>query len=293
MRQVFSSPRLENVERVAELLREQDIEVRITNGRSYRGGRRGNFSYRESANDSQQPAVWVVKSEDQPKARELLRGIGLLDSGRSPTTYLPTSILERDRATDDGGRRRAFRLKMGLLIGIAMALGLGLFAWRNASVTPDAPVVASNTPSIAASTPAQAATPANETNDTAPTAAIATDTYLVDTPSALAAMLIAAELDAHDADAICLAVDGADPSERVMAQLPAGAAARLRPRSACKDDTAALTIEVREYRTDGSGAGTVRVEISDRGGDGDRRVQARTLEVRRDGATWRILRVAM
>ena len=30
MRQVFSSPRLENVERVAELLREQGIEVRVT-----------------------------------------------------------------------------------------------------------------------------------------------------------------------------------------------------------------------------------------------------------------------
>ena len=44
MRQVFTSPRLENVESVAGLLREQGIEVRITNDRSYRGNRRSSFS---------------------------------------------------------------------------------------------------------------------------------------------------------------------------------------------------------------------------------------------------------
>ena len=71
MRQVFSSPRLENVERVAELLREQGIDVRVTNGRSYTGARRGTFSYRESANEDPPAAVWVVKSEDQPQARHI------------------------------------------------------------------------------------------------------------------------------------------------------------------------------------------------------------------------------
>ena len=57
MRQVFTSPRLENVERVASLLHEQGIEARITNGRSYRGSRRSAFSYREADNESPQPAV--------------------------------------------------------------------------------------------------------------------------------------------------------------------------------------------------------------------------------------------
>ena len=47
MRQVFSSPRLENVEAVAGLLRADGIGVRITNDRSYRGKRCSHFSYRE------------------------------------------------------------------------------------------------------------------------------------------------------------------------------------------------------------------------------------------------------
>ena len=46
MRQVFTSPRLENVEEVAAMLRAEGIEVRITNDRSYPGQRRSHFSYR-------------------------------------------------------------------------------------------------------------------------------------------------------------------------------------------------------------------------------------------------------
>ncbi|MFZ5635273.1 MAG: hypothetical protein ACOY82_01670 [Pseudomonadota bacterium] len=290
MRQVFTSPRLENVERVARMLEEQGIEARITNGRSYRGNRRGNFSYREA--DSQpQPAVWVVKSEDQPKARELLREIGLLDSGRSPTTYLPTSVLERDRAgADDAGRKRMFRLKMGLLLGIAAAMGLGLFAWR--SKTTAVPASTASAPTTAA--PTSAASAASATRAEGASAEASTPTYVVETPSALAAKLIAAELGAHDDALLCLSVDGADPSARVIEQLPAAAHARIRPRSTCTaTGDAALAIEVREYRTDGSGGGTVLVEIADTGPDGRPRTQRRTLEVRRDDLEWRIERVVL
>ena len=44
MRQVFTSPRLENVEAVAKMLRDAGIEVKITEARSYRGNRRSSFS---------------------------------------------------------------------------------------------------------------------------------------------------------------------------------------------------------------------------------------------------------
>ena len=73
MRQVFTSPRLENVESVAGLLREQGIEVRITNDRSYRGNRRSSFSYRDQEEAAPQPAVWIVNADEQPRARQLLR----------------------------------------------------------------------------------------------------------------------------------------------------------------------------------------------------------------------------
>ena len=42
MRRIFASPRIENVEGVARLLEAEGIEVRITDGRSYRGAIRGN-----------------------------------------------------------------------------------------------------------------------------------------------------------------------------------------------------------------------------------------------------------
>src|SRR3546814_12020332 len=87
MRKVFTSARLENVERVAKLLEDDGIEVRITNGRSYKGGIHGNFSYRGEGNTM--PEVWVVRSADQPRARASLREAGLMASPR----HRPDSLL--------------------------------------------------------------------------------------------------------------------------------------------------------------------------------------------------------
>lgn len=129
MRQVFTSPRVENVERVAELLREQDIEVRITNGRSYRNRRRGNFSYRDDPSGTPNPAVWVVRSEDQPKARDLLRSIGLLETARAQPTYLPTPELglrAEPAPPKPFAKRVASRIKLGLLIGMGIIVVMAI-----------------------------------------------------------------------------------------------------------------------------------------------------------------------
>lgn len=272
MRQVFTSPRLENVERVAALLNEQGIETRVTNGRSYRGSRRGSFSYRESPEGDVRPAVWVVTSDDQPKAREILREMGLLDSGRSPTSYLPTPHDVRGEDEIAARKRRSFRIKSALLFAIAIAMGVGFLSSRK----PSAPTVA------------QAPAPT-----AAPTAA-KTNTHVVDTPSALAAMLIDVELRAHEDSEACLAVDGKDPSARVLEQLKTERK-RLRPASACggADAMSLLSIDVAEYRTDGWGTGTVRLVIADQGPDGKRREDVRTLEVQRDDTVWRVKRIVI
>ena len=126
MRQVFTSPRLENVEGIAKVLRDEGIEVRITHGRSYKGTIRGNFNYRDSLRKGPQPAVWVVKSEDQPRAREMLRSAGLLESTRNPgDSFLAPSVHE---GNDKSGspQQRAFRIKIALLIAISVALVLAL-----------------------------------------------------------------------------------------------------------------------------------------------------------------------
>ena len=133
MRKVFSSQRLENVEGVADLLREAGIEVRITDGRSYRGNRRGAFSYRDRS--APVPAVWVVRSDQQVQARELLRDAGLIDSTRNEGSYLPSTFHFRSQQEPEGrstAQKRMFRFKVGLIVvavaiaGVAMMRGMDL-----------------------------------------------------------------------------------------------------------------------------------------------------------------------
>ena len=126
MRQVFTSTRLENVEGVAKLLGEHGIETKITQGRSWKGNSRREFSYSAKNHDqSQQPAVWVLKPEDFKKARELLHEGGLLASTRE-TSYLPENLQFQEGGKTDPARR-VNRIRMALLAGVAIAAGWMLF----------------------------------------------------------------------------------------------------------------------------------------------------------------------
>lgn len=128
MRQMFSSTRMENVEGVAQLLRDDGIEVRVTHGRSYKGGLRGDFSYRESEQSGPKPAVWVVKSEDQTRAREILRNAGLIDTTRKPAgdDVVPAFREEPVTVAPTSLQRRAFRIKIGLLLAIGAIVLMAL-----------------------------------------------------------------------------------------------------------------------------------------------------------------------
>lgn len=273
MRQVFASLRIENVEGVAKLLEEHGIEVRITNGRGWKGAIRGNFSYREGQQRGPKPAVWVVRSEDSPRARTLLREAGLLQDPRTPLdSYLPQSA--HDRGIGRGGdtrRRRPLLLKLGVLVLIGVAIGLGIRGMRQAP-----------TASSAASTPTGAATNAAPaaTQQSVPIVSAA-GVHEIATPPALAQMLVARELGADGASLACLAVDGGDPPPDVVEALSAGGRTVL-PASACVDRDADARIEISGYRTDGSGTGTVRVRIRRTG------TAERTLgfDVERRGYEW-------
>lgn len=123
MRQVFSSPRLENVEAVAEMLREAGIDVHISNGRSYKGNRRSHFSYRASAQSDSEPAVWIVRSEDQPRAREMLREAGLFAERHSTgDSYLPASARGNNDGTGKSPWLRISRIRMALLVVLAIVV---------------------------------------------------------------------------------------------------------------------------------------------------------------------------
>lgn len=126
MRQIFSSMRVENVERVAQLLRDEGIEVRITNGRSYKSGRNRTFSYSDSRSPSSQPTLWVVRSDDQIRARELMRELGL-PTGPSTRpvsdSYLATANAPRlapEKPVRSPTQQRIMRYRRILLIAIAI-----------------------------------------------------------------------------------------------------------------------------------------------------------------------------
>src|SRR5690606_18511239 len=146
--QVFSSHRIENVEAVARLLEEAGIEARITDGRSYRGAIRGNFSYREGASSAPRPAVWVIRSDQQPEARRMLREAGLLQQIQRGDSFLPPP------ATLVGGgtplaARGGGRFRYGLLLGVAVMVALVMIAYRASrgsadddAASPSAPIAA-------------------------------------------------------------------------------------------------------------------------------------------------------
>lgn len=77
MRAVFQSQRLETAEGVAELLRQAGIGVRLDHGLSYQYRRHG-WSYLEGQMPRASSIVWVLRPDDQPRARHLLRQAGLL-----------------------------------------------------------------------------------------------------------------------------------------------------------------------------------------------------------------------
>lgn len=119
MRQVFTSVRLENVERVEQMLNEAGIATKITQGRTWKGNSRREFSYTAKDHDpSQQPAVWVLRPDDFKQAREILHGAGLLDASRE-SSYLPDSLKFREPAANDP-RTRITKIRLALLAAVAV-----------------------------------------------------------------------------------------------------------------------------------------------------------------------------
>lgn len=268
MRQIFASPRIENVEAVARLLEDAGIATSIRNGRGWKGAIRGNFSYRHPPDPATQPSVWIVRSEDQTPARALLREHGLLQDARLPDMgYLPPSMHGEDarRIT-----RKASRINLLLVAVIALVAGLTLFGARRMGWWSPAPSQAT-TATAAPSTPAVGAMPVID----------APQVHRVPVPPMLAETLVSG-LDGNMLH--CLAIDSADPAADSLHRLQA-MRMRIVAASQCPADaTDALQVDVLDYRTDGSGSGTVRLRQT-----GNGNASERDLQVRRIGTTWTVL----
>ncbi|TWH99062.1 hypothetical protein IP90_03241 [Luteimonas cucumeris] len=268
MRQVFTSARLENVEAVAKMLEDDGIEVRITNGRSYKGAVRRNFSYREGGNEGPQPAVWIVKSEDQPRARAILREHGLIGSTRAPgDSYLaPTFIDVQPAKPIRAPQSRAFKLKVGMLLVIAAIIALIMFQTLQQK---DAQPSATAQPGLAP------------------------------VPESLARAIFVNQIAATDAQVACLTIDGKDASPALIETLarpnldvvPGSHCVRVATEGsgsyARASHSPALLVEINGFRRGTGDSGQIQFSAYRH----RMRATYKTLEVQQTDGQWRIVRV--
>lgn len=268
MRQVFSSPRLENVEKVADLLRAADIEVRITDGRSYKGGRRKEFSYGDT--DAPKPALWVVRSEDQVRARAILREAGLIDSTRPGDGGSGPSfrLQPRQAPVAPARQRRNLRLKLVLLVGIATVFALMM---RH--------IVTYEAPQQLAAPPFDGSTSA--------------------TLLPVARAVFASEIPQARIEVVCLSVDGRDAPQPMIEALETPGVSIV-PGSSCEriadEDTGsyhratgreAMLLDVTAFQPSAPDAAQVQYSAYHHRLFGS----YKTLEVRRVDEKWRVTRV--
>lgn len=277
MRKVFSSHRLENTEGVAELLGKAGIEVRILNGRSYKGNRRRTFSYADPSPSTSD--VWVVRSEDQRKAREILREAGLIDTTRPTGGYsTPTFRSEVELAqARSPARKRLFRVKLGvlaLITAVVVAAGMHTLNQPPAIAPEAAPVVE-----------ARIASPPFDGSITA-------------TLAPVARVVFTRTLEDVDTPVACLGVDRGDaPAAMITALAAAHPGLSLVPATACQEvadedqgsferatGRPATMVDVHVFRPSGPEHGTVEVTSYHHRGW----AAYETLEVARVDGAWQV-----
>jgi hypothetical protein len=125
MRQIFTSPRLENCEAVRELLEAAGVETRITDASPLKRATKRDFSYTDRSGHYKWPAVWVLKADDYSRARAVLReqGVELPTTRSAPIdSYLP-GARSAASAQAPAPEKAQNRLRFALL-GVALVLTL-------------------------------------------------------------------------------------------------------------------------------------------------------------------------
>ncbi|MBS0432633.1 MAG: hypothetical protein JSS42_05825 [Proteobacteria bacterium] len=119
MRQIYTSPRHQNIERVVALMSEHGIATSVTNKRAYARPSYSRFSYSQTNDSEDWPKVWITHAADQTRARQLLREIGI----EPATRYVDALAAERHPSLPDPRRHRraATRVRMAVMAAVAAA----------------------------------------------------------------------------------------------------------------------------------------------------------------------------
>lgn len=121
MRRIYTSPRIENVERLVAVMAEHGIATKVTNRRAYDSKSYSRFSYARPGHSDNWPAVWVKHAGDHTRARQLMREIGI-----EPVTRYAEELAAY-RWQKNGVRspaRTAARMRTLLLVAVAIAVAI-------------------------------------------------------------------------------------------------------------------------------------------------------------------------
>ncbi|MDE1958274.1 MAG: DUF2007 domain-containing protein [Xanthomonadaceae bacterium] len=131
MRQIYTSPRLHNIDRIVALMAEHGIETSVTDRSNYRHASYDRPSYTARDSGSGWPKVWVVHADDFTRARALMRAIGIEPQGRHADA-LPAPASSSAARPERPRGALALRFRLALLAIIALLLLL--IALRHAGI---------------------------------------------------------------------------------------------------------------------------------------------------------------
>jgi len=126
MRRFFTSPRLENVERVEQMFKDAGIQTRVTDRATWNRATKRDFSYTDRRPSTKWPAVWVLLADDYPNARQMLRELGLMESTRDAPSFVAAAP---ETATAPDPRQRSVG-RTRLLLLAAASIGVVLVALK-------------------------------------------------------------------------------------------------------------------------------------------------------------------
>jgi hypothetical protein len=113
---------VENVDRVVAMLQEAGIETSVTNRKAWAGHDYKRASYSSPPDPDAWPQVWIVRAEDQPRARALLR-----DAGIAPATRFAEDLEQARSGPSAAAMKRkaiAWRIRLFLLATIVVLIVL-------------------------------------------------------------------------------------------------------------------------------------------------------------------------
>jgi hypothetical protein len=123
MRQIYTSPRPESIDAVVALMAEHGIAATVENRSNYNRPSYQRFSYSARNDDrSRWAQVWITHADDYPKARALLREIGIepvVRHGEELAAARNPSPLDRRNRTVTRVRRIVLLVVLGV-VALAM-----------------------------------------------------------------------------------------------------------------------------------------------------------------------------